>query len=64
MPRVQPTDKGGEGKDIYYIPSSLLVLYVIIPSINLKVINEGEKVLVQGSKQISSTVFHEIMLSP
>lgn len=43
---------------IYYIPSSLPVLDVIIPSINLKVINEGEKVLVQGSKQISSTVFH------
>ena len=40
---------------IYYIPSSLLVLYVVITA---SIINEGEKVFVQGTKHISTIVFH------
>ena len=40
---------------IYYIPSSLLVLYVVIIA---SIINECEKVFVQGTKHISTIVFH------
>ena len=51
----------GEEKEsslsIYYVSDSILVSYVI-PLITLKVINDGEKVLMQGSKCMTFIVFH------
>lgn len=50
-------EKRERSLSIYHIPGSIL-LCLIIPLITLKVINEGEKVLAQGSKYMTSIVFH------
>lgn len=46
------TDEGGKRKIIEHLlyPWLDLILHVIIPLITLKVINDGEKVLAQGSR--------------
>lgn len=43
---------------IYYSYDSTSVLHVVIPLITLKVINEGEKMSMQGYKHMTSIVFH------